>query len=157
LRKTENRKSYKETAQNPCNGHDNANYPPLDCHRFDRIAISIARAWLLVYSPFPMPNFPSSEIQHGHEQYDEKKILEDHDALLSLFPALILTTPLECDVMSEAVARDRNHYAGEQPMNPFAPRGALASAHIDSVFCGAAAAKFARPCPTVMTELKQRC
>jgi hypothetical protein len=27
----------------------------------------------------------ASEIQHGHEQYDEKKILEDQDALLSLF------------------------------------------------------------------------
>jgi hypothetical protein len=77
----------------------------------------------LVYSPFPMPNFPSSEIQHGHEQYDEKKILEDHDALLSLFPALILTIPLECDVMSKAVARDRSHQAAEQPTNLFAPRG----------------------------------
>jgi hypothetical protein len=70
-----------------------------------------------------MPNFPSGEIEQDHKQYKKKKILKDHDALLSLFPALILTIPLECDVMSEAVARDRSHQAGEQPTNPFALRG----------------------------------
>ena len=67
-----------------------------------------------------MSDFPPGEIQQDYEQYKKKKVLEDHDALLSLFPALILTTPLECDVMSEAVARDRSHYTGEQPTNPFA-------------------------------------
>jgi hypothetical protein len=77
LPKTENRKSYKEPAQNSCNDHDNANYPPLDCHRF------IASAWLLVYSAFPMPKFPSGEIEQDHNQYQKEKILEDHDALLS--------------------------------------------------------------------------
>jgi len=67
-----------------------------------------------------MSNFPPSEIQHGHEQYDEKKILEDHDALLSLFLKLFLAMPVDRDVMGSTVVRDRSHYTGEQPTNPFA-------------------------------------